>query len=544
MSDQKFHLLARHSGRKLAAMQEMEETTTNLDLTLKPAMSVSGRVQDIHGKAVTNATASIALRLENMSFAVSRQPVHSDEQGRIQAEALPLGERYGWYVSARGYGGGRVEMDAADPKADHHDFPPIILKLADRKLSGRVLGTNGAPVAGVQVYINSNEDQVNANAITDVNGRFVFEAVCEGAVRLSANFRGAYGSAEAMGGDTNVVIRFDARSRVVYSNPAVSQKLTGTVYDSSGKPAAGARVVVTPTSGTLDSAKTDADGKYSVNWQSQPGMRDPKYFAVARDVERNLVAMAAIDTNKSSLDLHLEPGLSISGTVQDPKGAPLTRANINLNMVVGGNGRLVEYQPIKVTSDATFTIPALPMGQQYRFNVTANGYGSTRKNVGTTQSQTNSIQLSPFKLKAADRQLAGQVLGTDNKPLSGAQVNINGNGQPSGNTRTDATGYFKFKVCDGPIQVFAYSPSGAGAVSSGTTYARGGDTNVVVKIGARQQPKIVPREIPLKPQAWTLSAIVTWPANHKTGAIILLSLQAVVLLGTGGGIFWFTRKRG
>jgi hypothetical protein len=60
----------------------------------------------------------------------------------------------------------------------------------------------------------------------------------------------------------------------------------------------------------------------------------------------------------------------------------------------------------------------------------------------------------------------------------------------------------------------------------------------------QQQRQTVERETPLKPQPWTVSALLTWPANHKTGMIILLSLQAVVLLGTAGGIFWFTRKRG
>jgi hypothetical protein len=185
------------------------------------------------------------------------------------------------------------------------------------------------------------------------------------------------------------------------------------------------------------------------------------------------------------------------------------------------------------------------MGQQYHVYVSANGYGSANKSVGKTQSQTNSIQLSPFKLKTADRQLAGQVLGTDNKPLSGVQVNINGNGQPNGNTRTDVTGHFKFKVCDGPIRIFAYSPSGAGRNNSANWQARGGDTNVVVKMGVQQQQRqIVERETPLKPQPWTLNALVIWPANHKTGMIILLSLQAAVLLGTGGGVFWFTRRRG
>jgi hypothetical protein len=111
--------------------------------------------------------------------------------------------------------------------------------------------------------------------------------------------------------------------------------------------------------------------------------------------------------------------------------------------------------------------------------------------------------------------------------------------------KTDATGHFKFKVCDGPITIFAYSPSGgSGRINSVNWQTRGGDTNVVVKMGARQpQRQAVAREIPLKPQPWTMSALAAWPANHKTGMIILLSLQAVVLLGTGAGIFWFTRKR-
>jgi hypothetical protein len=153
--------------------------------------------------------------------------------------------------------------------------------------------------------------------------------------------------------------------------------------------------------------------------------------------------------------------------------------------------------------------------------------------------------LLPFKMKLADRELAGQVLGTDGKPLPGAEVSINGKGQPNGNMRTDENGRFHFKVCAGPIQIFAWSQSGAGRNNSANVQARGGDTKVVVKMGARQQQRqIVMRDEPLIPQPWTLSAVVGWPASHKTGAIILLSLQAALLVGTAGGIFWFTRKRG
>jgi protocatechuate 3,4-dioxygenase beta subunit len=540
MGNQSYYLLARHAERKLAAIQEMDEAITNLDVTLKPTMSVSGRVQDTNGKMVTNMMAYVMLYKENTSFTVSRQPIHADEQGRISMDTLPLGERYGLSVSGHGYGSAQEEMDAEGPKADHYDFPIIVVKIADRKLAGRVLGTDGKPAVGAQIWMNG-EGQPNGNAISDADGRFGFDAVCDGAVQISANVKGINGSEEAMGGDTNVVIRLNAANRVYMA--ATPQTLTGTVFDSSGNPTVGAKVVVTPSWGAINVAKTDASGEFSVGWQPEPGMRNAKYFTIARDVERNLAAIESIDTNKIRVTMRLEPALTLSGTVEDTNGVPLSRANINLNMMAGNMGGMVEYQTIKMNSDGTFTIPALPMGQQYNVYVNANGYGSAQKSIGKTQSQTNSIQLAPFKLKIADRQLAGQVLGADGKSLSGMQVNINGNGQPNGNTRTDATGHFKFKVCDGPIQIFAYSPSGGGRNNFGNASARGGDTNVVVKIGARQQQNpVAQRETPLKPQSWTLNALVTWPANHKTGAIILTSLQLALLLGIAGGIFWFTRK--
>ncbi|HEY2328782.1 MAG TPA: carboxypeptidase regulatory-like domain-containing protein, partial [Verrucomicrobiae bacterium] len=540
--NQSYYLLARHAERKLAALQPMEETTTTLDLTLKPAMSVSGRVQDTNGKAVTNVMAYVMLHTENMGFTVTRQPLVPDEQGRIHMEALPSGERYGLSVSGRNYGSAQQEMDAAVPKADHYDFPPLVVRLADRKLAGRVLGTNGAPAVGAQIWMNG-EGQPSGNAITDADGRFAFDAVCEGAVQVSANLKGLNGSAEAMGGDTNVVIRFESGNR--YYAEASQQTLTGTVYDPAARPAVGVRVVVTPTWGQIDVAQTDTNGEFSVGWQAQPGMRDAKYFAIARDVERNLAAIEPVVTNKTSITLRLEAGFSISGTVQDAQGAPLSRANINLNIMLGNMGGMVEYQGIKMNADGTFTIPALPPGRQYMVYATANGYGSARKNIGKNQSRTNSLQLSPFKLKTADRLLAGQVFNTDGKPLSGAQISINGEGQPNGNMRTDADGHFKFKVCAGPVQIYAWSQSGSGGYNSASSQARGGDASVVVKMGVQQrQNPVTQRETPLKPQPWTATALVAWPANHKAVAIILLVLQGVVLWGTVGGIFWSTRKRG
>ncbi len=540
-----FSLIVRDPERKLAAIQGIDETTTNLDVTVKPAMSLSGRLQGPNGQPVTNATVNIMIYQEdNSSFSINnRQPIFSDEQGRIHAEALPLGQRYGWWVNAPGYGSAQQQMDAADPKADHFDLPPLVLKPANRKLAGRVLDAKGAPAAGVQIWMQG-EGQPNGNATTDADGRFVFNAVCEGPVNVSANLKGSYGSTQAMGGDTNVVIRFDNANRNYYQ-PA-EQTLTGTVYDSSGNPASGVRVVVSPSMGRNDIAKTDDSGAYSVTWAPQPGMRGVKYFAIARDIDRNLAAIEPIGSGKTSVNLHLTPALSVSGTVQDATGAPLPHANVNLNIMAGNMGGMVEYQRIKIKSDGTFTIPALPMGQRYLVMASDNGYGNGQKNIGVTQSSTNSLQLASFKLKTANLELAGVVEDAKGKPLPGVNVYIYGKGQPNGNANSDGDGHFHFKVCDGPVQVNAWSQQGQGRNNSGSAYALGGDKNVIVKMGVqqRQQRQVVLREIPLKPQPWTLSAVVAWPTSHKTGAVVLLSLQAAVILGTAGGIFWRTRKRG
>ncbi|HEY3762455.1 MAG TPA: carboxypeptidase regulatory-like domain-containing protein [Verrucomicrobiae bacterium] len=540
-SQQDFYLVVRATAQKLAALQEISDTTTNQDVNLKPAMSLSGSVHDTKGHVVTNAAVYIMLYEENSSFTVSRQPIPVDAQGNIQVEGLPLGERYGFSIYGNGYGSAHQEMDAADPKADHHDFPPLVVKIADRKLAGRVLGENGSPAVGANVWMNG-DGQPNGNAITDADGRFVFDAVCEGSVTLNANLKNASGQTQAMGGNTNVVIRMESYRPYSGGN---SQTLTGTVSDPAGSPIAGIRVVVTPSFGQSPTTKTDDKGAYSVKWQAQPGMQGAKYFVIARDTEHNLAAIEAISTTTKTKDLKLGPGLTISGTVQDAKGAPLARANINLNMMAGNMGGLVEYGGIKVNSDGAFTIPALPMGQRYMVFASMSGYGQAQKNIGIAQSNTNSIQLAAFKLKAADRELAGRVLGADGKPLAGANVFINGKGQPNGNANTDENGHFEFKVCDGPVNVYAWSQSGRNN-NSANVDAFGGDTNVVVKMGGQRQRRAatVANQIPLKPQPWTLAAVIAWPMAHKTGAVILLSLQVLILLGTCAGIFLFTRKQG
>lgn len=536
--NQRFYLVARSQEHNLAALREIDDATTSLDVDLKPAMSISGRVRDTKGKPIPNATAYLLLQTERSGFSIDRDMLRADQQGRLQVAALPSGENYTLYASASGYGSANQQMVNPNPKADHYDFPPIVLNLADRKLAGRVLGTNGQPLAGINVSM-SGDGQPNGNTTTDAKGRFAFD-VCEGPITVSANEETLYASADAMAGDTNVVIRFNDNNRVFAQNTLT---VSGTVYDPSGRPVIGAHVDVTPSWGMANGTTTDENGEYSLNWQDQPGARGMKYFVIARDTEQDLAGIEPVDAKTTRLSVHMGPGFSISGTVLDSEGSPLTQVNVNLNIMAGNMGGMVDPQSPKISSDGSFTIPALPPGQQYNLWITANGYGSGQKMISKAQSRSNSIQLPPFKLRTADRDLAGQVLDSDGKPLPDAWVYINGNNQPNINFRSDPTGHFKFKVCPGPIQVNAYRQSG-GPNNWGATRARGGDMNVIVKLGDNPgRNRNMARSHFLKPGPWTLGALIAWPAGHKKASMVLLSSQMVVLLGTVGVVFWVTRRR-
>lgn len=538
-NNQSFYMVARNRDRKLAALHELQDNTTKLDIDLKPSMSISGRIQDAKGKPITNANISVLLQTENMGFMITREQIPVDAQGKVVIDGLPMGERYGIWATAVGYGNLNQTMDSADPKADHYDFAPSVLRLADRKLAGRVLGTDGKPAAGVNVWMNG-EGQPNGNATTDVDGRFSF-AACEGPVTLMANGQGFNGSSDAVGGDTNVVIRFNVNRGGF--NGMSSLTVSGTVYDASGRPAANANVAVTPAWGMVDNEVTDSDGNYTIRWQDQPGMRNVKYYVIARDTERNLAGIEPFDSKKTNASVHMEAGLSISGTVQDSSGAPLPHANVNLNIMAGNYGGMVDQRPTRVDSDGKFTISALPVGQQYNLNITASGYGSANKRVTKIQSQTNSIELTPFKLKVADREISGKVVDKDGKPLPNAWVYIYGNNQPNGNIRSDGDGHFKFKVCAGTVMVQA-NTQGGGQYTYGQTQARSGDMNIVVKMGDTGQRGRGPaRANPLKPQPWTLAALIAWPVDHKGAVVVLLAGQTMLLLGAVGAVFWMTRKQ-
>ena len=231
---------------------------------------------------------------------------------------------------------------------------------------------------------------------------------------------------------------------------------------------------------------------------------------------------------------------------------------------------MMDRQPGTVDEQGVFTFKALPQGRSYILSVASPGFGTANARAGADQTQTTRLTLPTIKLKAADQRLEGEVVGSDDKPVSGVTVRANGAGQPNNTTTTDEQGHFALKVCEGTVRAMAIPPANGmgGPIATGTVQAQSGDLNVVVKLGQRQAATVTAaaaqaqlaarnaaqsaaarmggtvlaqeRPAPLKAQSWTWAAVWNWTQEHRRAVVVLLGLQLAAMVGAAGGILWMT----
>jgi protocatechuate 3,4-dioxygenase beta subunit len=300
--------------------------------------------------------------------------------------------------------------------------------------------------------------------------------------------------------------------------------ISGAVRDSSGAPAAGALVSfhpgVYPDAPDYSEVTADKNGRYEISLKlsredsAWEGFISPTNYILARDLARNRAAIQEFDKIPANLDLVLQPGITLSGSVQDTNGAPITNATVNIEVESGGwSSGQIRPPPVKVNAQGVFTIPAMPQGRRYSSfeGITAKGYGMAGAFLDTNNTMTNHYEFPPFVLKRADRKLAGQVLGVDGKPIVGANVNLSGQGQrQQASTPSGRNGQFRFEgVCEGQVAVQASyttvqpplpgAPGPAPGVPpipryttvQGSVTAHGGDTNIIVKLGMSNGVSII-----------------------------------------------------
>jgi protocatechuate 3,4-dioxygenase beta subunit len=254
--------------------------------------------------------------------------------------------------------------------------------------------------------------------------------------------------------------------------------IKGVVRRPDGQLASGLPVRIVGGYGIEGDIETDSGGRFEMAWDPQRfgggGDRTPCLFI--SDTVNNLAAAQDIDEDTGALDLRLEPGLTIVGSAVSPDGQKLTNATGTLVFWTGNSGMHLN-DLARTNVSGRFEITGLPPGRRYGLYVSAPGYG--QKYVSAVESEAGRTEIEPVELKPAILKLAGQVLDQDDKPVAGVYVNMSGDDQPNGNTRTDREGQFTFnRVCEGRVRLFAHAQNTYGNIT-----AEGGDTNVVLRLG-------------------------------------------------------------
>jgi hypothetical protein len=201
------------------------------------------------------------------------------------------------------------------------------------------------------------------------------------------------GQVFARSGDTNVVLRLRTNDQ---SGLTLKVTTSGTVVEPSGTPAPGVALWVSRGDALAVESKSDAAGKFEVSWSPAQSV---EALIGARDLGRNLAAAASIDPLTTNIDLRLQEGLTLSGSVRDEKGAALKTATVRLFITGPWMSSQFIRQPAKVDEQGAFTISALPRGQNYGVYATAPGFVSASVRVEADQTQAASLQLQPIQLK-------------------------------------------------------------------------------------------------------------------------------------------------
>ena len=183
--NEKPYLVIRQKQNNLAAAVEIKEKTDNINVTLLPGITLSGKVIDPNGNGIQNAKISWIIWTSETGNVVE-EPVEINKDGIFQIIALPTGFIYSIIAEADGFGCDSVRIQTSQTPGDKYELEPITLKVANLSVSGIVVDDNDKPVANADIFMEGNGQQIH-DVMTDKNGKFTIDKICEGEVRIGAD---------------------------------------------------------------------------------------------------------------------------------------------------------------------------------------------------------------------------------------------------------------------------------------------------------------------------------------------------------------------
>lgn len=438
--------VVQHTERNLAAAVAVPAEKREVPITLKPGVTVRGTVVDAEGLALADAFTTARIEIDGQRGASAGRSV-TGEDGRYELTALPPGAKISVQVNLKGYGPAMCEAGPISLQGSPKELPPLTVRAAALQIAGVVVDSRGDALEGVRLRA-SGSGQPNRTALSDAQGRFTFDKLCPGTVSIHAWTQGGIHRSQnvtAAAGDAGVEVVF----------PALP-KIAGVATDEAGNPVVGAQAQVLPFGERLGGA-TDAEGRFTVSWNSQHTMEGRPLALVVRHAERRLAGSITIQPSQKTAEVTLLPTMDVRGRTVDHEGDPI--GGVRVSVMFKGEWWSSSVSDLAATTaaDGTFVLKAVPVNAKVSFKTYREGYGEVSVDREPGEAPEGDVALPDFTLSKADVEVTGVVVDAQGEPVLGARIQTSGSGQSHQNVQTDANGAFTLKgLCAGQARVQVY----------------------------------------------------------------------------------------
>ncbi|MES1245768.1 MAG: carboxypeptidase-like regulatory domain-containing protein [Acidobacteriota bacterium] len=401
-----FDLEASRPGLLPTALQGLEVSGAQTDLgtvTLRQGASLTGRIVGPDQEPLAGATVRLA----------SGESVASGPDGRFEIADLDPGKK--------------LELEACRPgrvtvayESETLPAEPVeILLLPAARLTGRVVGPDGAPAAGASVATSSDTHPNpplgpasacppvgRAQATTDAEGRFVLDSLLGGRIHVWATKAGTLGS-----GIESLEIPDGGEAEAPTLKLAPGATVTGRVLREDGSPAPAAQVFIERSADSLFFIPSwaDGDGRYRIE-----GVPPGKQTILARHETLGTgsreIELAAGGENQADITLAPEePPHMARGRVVDPDGEPVAGALVR-------NGQVTVY----TNAGGAFSIPVEENG--YELVARKAGYAPAYLTQWAAGGAREDLELRLGR----EASVSGRLLGFDPSDLAETRVSAFG----------------------------------------------------------------------------------------------------------------------
>ena len=208
--------IVRHVPRNLAAVVGAKLDTTPIQISLKPALRLSGRITDPNGNGIPAARVGLCLSANRTLIPYGHETT-TDSQGYYEIGAVvPERDGFEYRISVHASGYERRTYDrimVAGEPGTSVTGDPIVMKPANQSVSGILVDADGVPGARRPIFARGKGQPSRVTA-TDRNGRFVIRRICEGPIRIQASFdswAGGSATTEVQAGQNDVRIVLPGR---------------------------------------------------------------------------------------------------------------------------------------------------------------------------------------------------------------------------------------------------------------------------------------------------------------------------------------------